>query len=53
MGGVDFCAVYGCFGFHSWDVCGYFFECAFLVRGPFRGCRVINLFRSGGKKPGN
>ena len=35
------------------DVCGYFFKCAFLVRGPLRGCRVINLFRSGGKKPGN
>ena len=40
MGGIDFCAVYGCFDFYSWDVCGYFFECAFLVRGPFRGCRV-------------
>ena len=46
MGVVDVCAVYGCFGVYSWDVCGYFFECAFLVRGPFGGCGVINLLRS-------
>ena len=39
---IDFCVVYGCFRVYSWDVCGYFFECAFLVRGPFRRCGVVN-----------
>ena len=34
---IDFCVVYGCFCVYSWDLCGYFFECAFVVRGPCRG----------------
>lgn len=39
---IDFCVVYGCFGVYAWDVCGYFFQCAFLVRGPFGGFGVMN-----------
>ena len=41
---IDFCVVYGCFCVYSRDFCGYFFKCAFLVRGPFGGCRVIAAF---------
>ena len=34
---IDFCVVYGCFCVDSWNVCRYFFECAFVVRGSCRG----------------
>ena len=37
MGLIDFCVVHGCFHFYSWNVRGYFFECAFVVRRPCRG----------------
>ena len=39
MGVIDFCVVYGCFGVCSG---GDFFKCAFLVREPFKRCRVID-----------
>ena len=34
---IEFCVVYGWFCIDSGNVCDYFFECAFVVRGPYGG----------------